>query len=85
MTTHCGCGISATGESLRTLEGHTIRVLAVAVLADGSRALSGSCDNTLRLWDLDTGASLRTLEGHTCWGQRGGGAGRLPPCPLRLG
>jgi WD40 repeat protein len=36
----------------------------VAVLADGSRALSGSDDSTLRLWDLATGATLRTLEGH---------------------
>ena len=53
MTTRCGCGISTTGETLRTLEGHTVWVSAVAVLADGSRALSGSCDNTLRLWDLD--------------------------------
>jgi WD40 repeat protein len=35
------------------------------VLADGSRALSGSADQTLRLWDLATGATLRTLEGHT--------------------
>ena len=39
----------------------------MAVLADGSRALSGSCDNTLRLWDLATGETLRTLEGHTDW------------------
>jgi hypothetical protein len=37
----------------------------LAVLADGSRALSGSWDNTLRLWDLATGETLRTLEGHT--------------------
>jgi WD40 repeat protein len=37
----------------------------VAVLADGRRALSGSWDNTLRLWDLATGETLRTLEGHT--------------------
>jgi WD40 repeat protein len=37
----------------------------VAVLADGQRAVSGSEDGTLRLWDLETGASLRTLAGHT--------------------
>ncbi len=54
-----------TGKSLRTLEGHTDWVSAVAVLADGRRALSGSEDGTLRLWDLETGESLRTLEGHT--------------------
>ncbi len=37
----------------------------MAVLADGRRALSGSYEDTLRLWDLETGESLRTLEGHT--------------------
>ncbi len=33
--------------------------------ADGRFALSGSDDQTLRLWDLQSGAVLRTLEGHT--------------------
>ena len=32
---------------------------------DWRRALSGSVDYALRLWDLETGACLRTLEGHT--------------------
>ena len=40
------------------LEGHSGAVTAVAVLADGSRALSGSDDRTLRLWDLSTGECL---------------------------
>ena len=53
------------GSSLRTFEGHRLSVTAVALSADSSRALSGSYDNTLRLWDLATGKSLRTLEGHT--------------------
>jgi WD40 repeat protein len=52
---------------LRTLQGHTGPVSTVAVLTDGPRALSGSSDRTLRLWDLETGENLRTLEGHTGW------------------
>src|SRR5262249_7198499 len=40
-------------------------VNAVAVTADGRRALSGSGDETLRWWDLATGRCLRVLEGHT--------------------
>ena len=38
---------------------------SVAVLSDGCRALSGSWDNTLCLWDIETGAELRRLEWHT--------------------
>ena len=56
-----------SGESLRTLEGHTDSVNAVAVTSDGRRAVSASWDNTLRIWDLESGESLRTLEGHTDW------------------
>jgi WD40 repeat protein len=37
----------------------------VAFSPDGRRALSGSYDNTLKLWDLETGLVLRTLQGHT--------------------
>jgi len=32
---------------------------------NGRRAVSGSEDNTLKLWDLESGEELRTLEGHT--------------------
>ena len=53
------------GPLRQILVGHTGSVEAVAFLPDGSRALSGSSDNTLRLWDLASGETLRTLEGHT--------------------
>jgi WD40 repeat protein len=37
----------------------------VAELVGGRRAVSGSSDGTLRLWDLETGEGLSPLEGHT--------------------
>ncbi len=53
------------GASLvRTFTGHEIRVSSVALTPDGRRALSGSTDKTLRLWDLASGAQLRLFEGH---------------------
>jgi WD40 repeat protein len=53
------------GPLIRTLQGHTDRVYAVAVTPDGRRAVSASGDRTLRLWDLESGQRIRTLEGHT--------------------
>jgi WD40 repeat protein/serine/threonine protein kinase len=52
----------ATGECVRTFEGHKERACAVAVLPGSLRALSGSEDGTLRLWELATGRCMRTLS-----------------------
>lgn len=43
---------------LRTLAGHGDSVTSVSVTPDGRCALSGSFDETLRLWDLETGICL---------------------------
>ena len=37
------------------LEGHTGYVSAVAISADGAKIVSGSADNTMRVWSMETG------------------------------
>jgi len=41
-----------SGQSLRTLEGHTSSVYAVAYSPDGQTVVSGSSDRTLRVWPI---------------------------------
>jgi NB-ARC domain-containing protein/WD40 domain-containing protein/apoptotic protease-activating factor 1-like protein len=53
------------GPLIRILEDHSSYVNGVAITPDGRRAVSASCDNTLRVWDLESRQSLRTLEGHS--------------------
>jgi WD40 repeat protein len=47
------------------LAGHTSWVSSVACSLDGRSVLSGSLDDTLKLWDVATGNEIRTLAGHT--------------------
>jgi len=49
---------------VRQFEGHQDWVWAVALSGDGRRALSGSKDATVRLWDVETGNAVACLEGH---------------------
>jgi WD40 repeat protein len=53
----------------RTMEGpgHSGRVSSVAFSPDGKCIVSGSRDNTLRLWDTVSGAHLNTLRGHSSY------------------
>ena len=54
-----------TGGCLRTFDGHLGGVISVCISPDGKRALSGSSDHTIKLWDLETSTCLCTMEGHT--------------------
>jgi WD40 repeat protein len=38
--------------------------MSVAVTPDGRYVVSGSADNTVRLWDLATGQEVRRFTGH---------------------
>ena len=46
------------------LAGHDGPVRAVAFSPNGKLALSGSEDNTIRVWDIATGEGVKTLRGH---------------------
>ncbi|MDB9519348.1 hypothetical protein PN466_20595 [Roseofilum reptotaenium CS-1145] len=46
------------------LEGHSDSVNAVALTPDGQRAISGSNDKTLKVWNLKTRELEQTLTGH---------------------
>ena len=52
-----------TGEQISTLEGHTSGITDITVTPDGSRVVSSSEDNTLRVWDLDSGAEIARFSG----------------------
>jgi WD domain, G-beta repeat len=50
--------------SLLTLNGHTGWVLATTFDTDGTRLVTGSDDQTAKIWDAMTGAELFILKGH---------------------
>ncbi len=51
-------------QAAMTLRGHDEVVYLVAFSPDGKRIISGSRDNTIKVWDAATGAELMTLRGH---------------------
>ncbi|PGG95247.1 hypothetical protein AJ79_10165 [Helicocarpus griseus UAMH5409] len=58
--------VEATWSSnLQTLMGHSNSVHSVAFSSDGSTLASGSSDDTIKLWDVETGKELQTLMGHS--------------------
>jgi len=50
---------------LRTLKGHTGRIYGIAFLSDSNRLITGSEDQTIRLWEISTGNCLQIFEGHS--------------------
>jgi len=61
------CLAEPGGPLLFTLTGHKEAIRTVAVTADGRRAVSGSDDGTVRVWDLERGVEDRVLGGHSDW------------------
>jgi WD40 repeat protein len=52
------------GACVLTLEGHRNGVASVAFSPSGTVVVSGSGDNTVKIWDARSDACLNTLEGH---------------------
>jgi sugar lactone lactonase YvrE len=50
-----------------TFTGHSEAVNGCAFSPDGTKMVSTSDDQTLKLWDVETGAEIRTFTGHSNW------------------
>ena len=49
------------------MKGHNDSVSSVAFNHNGTLLASGSYDNTIKLWNLETKTEIATLEGHHGW------------------
>jgi WD40 repeat protein len=58
-------GVTQSWGSLEQVLPHPIPVNSVAVSSDGTRVVSGSADNSIRIWNASTGEIEQVLEGHT--------------------
>ncbi|WP_189278591.1 WD40 repeat domain-containing protein, partial [Kitasatospora griseola] len=66
-TVQWATGSQVSPSLVRTLTGHTSGVMAVAVtlLGDRPRAVTGGYDGSVRVWDVTAGTQVRELTGHT--------------------
>ncbi|PJB30534.1 hypothetical protein CO110_00065, partial [Candidatus Desantisbacteria bacterium CG_4_9_14_3_um_filter_40_11] len=64
MLANFGYANGESDECIKTLQGHGDNVYSVAFSPDGKILASGSLDNTIKLWDVQTGAGIKTLQGH---------------------
>ncbi len=53
----------ADSRSVKTLEGHTHHVVALAWLAQPQQLASAAADQTLKVWNIESGQPIRTIGG----------------------
>ena len=56
--------VVASGECLRTFEGHRDDVMSAVFSPDGQEVLTASDDRTAKLWSAASGECLRAFKGH---------------------
>ncbi|HIN66545.1 MAG TPA: WD40 repeat domain-containing protein, partial [Candidatus Obscuribacterales bacterium] len=54
-----------TATELKQMNGHINWVKSIVVSKDGTKAVSGGADNSVRLWDVTQGKQIRMYPGHT--------------------
>jgi len=52
-------------KAIGRLDGHTDRIYSLEMTADGERAITGSRDRTLRVWDVGQRTCKQVLRGHS--------------------
>lgn len=60
-------GAAIEPPKFRELAGHNAGVRSVEFSRDGKLLISGSHDNTVKVWDAETGKSFKTFRGHDSW------------------
>ncbi len=58
-------GVEMAWKEVAELHGHNGQVDSVSFSPDGQRVVTGSSDNTVRVWDLENGVELFRFRGHT--------------------
>lgn len=66
-------------ENVAALSGHTGCVMEASFSADGGHIYSGSTDQTIAIWDIETCQRIRRLRGHTAFVNGVQGVRRGPP------
>ena len=61
------CYDVSSGNRIMTYEGHTNSVFSLSLSKDETKLVTGSADNTAKLWDVFTGRCLMTYIGHKDW------------------
>ena len=61
----CMCSLEMCLPPLCLLAGHSYAVTSVAFSPDGNRIVSGSRDESVKVWDAVSGAEVTTLSGRS--------------------